>query len=53
VRLRKMMEEEGAAVFALARQMGVTPRRAAYVHALKRLAAAIEATVAGARKRPA
>ncbi len=53
VRLRKMMEEEGAAVFALARQMGVTPRRAAYVHALKRLVAAIEATSARALKRPA
>lgn len=47
-RLRKMMEEEGAAVFALAREMRITPRRAAYVHALKRLAAAIEAT--GARR---
>ncbi len=43
-RLRKMMEEEGTAVFALARERRVTPRRAAYMHALKRLAAAIEAT---------
>jgi len=50
-RLRKMMEEEGSSVFALAREMRITPRRAAYVHALKRLAAAIEATGARAHKR--
>lgn len=43
-RLREMMEREGSAVFELARERGVTPRRAAYMQALTRLAAAIEAT---------
>lgn len=52
-RLRTTMEREGTAVFALARELGVTPRRAAYVHALKRLAAAIEATDASVNKRGA
>jgi glutamate dehydrogenase (NADP+) len=43
-RLRRMMEEEGSAVLRLAREKGVSIRRAAYVHALARLAAAIDAT---------
>lgn len=42
-RLRSMMEREGDAVWALARERGITLRSAAYVHALSRLAGAIEA----------
>lgn len=42
-KLRQRMEEEGAAVWALVRDRGVTGRTAAYVHALRRLAEAIEA----------
>ena len=42
-RLRRMMEEAGGAVLDLSRQKGVSLRRAAYVLALDRLAAAIEA----------
>jgi glutamate dehydrogenase (NADP+) len=45
-RLRRMMEEEGSAVLRLSREKGVSMRRAAYVHALARLAAAIDATSA-------
>lgn len=43
-RLRKTMEEEGGAVLTLSREKGVSLRRAAYMHALRRIAAAIEAT---------
>jgi glutamate dehydrogenase (NADP+) len=42
-RLRQMMEQEGGAVFALAQEKGVSIRMAAYMHALARLAAAIDA----------
>lgn len=42
-RLKSMMEREGDAVWALAREKGITLRSAAYVHALSRLAGAIEA----------
>ena len=42
-RLKSMMEREGDAVWALARSKGVTLRSGAYVHALSRLAGAIEA----------
>jgi glutamate dehydrogenase (NADP+) len=42
-RLKTMMEQEGRAIWAQAQERGVTMRRAAYVHALKRLAGAIEA----------
>ena len=43
-RLRKTMEAEGDAVLALSREKRVSLRRAAYMHALKRISAAIEAT---------
>nr|WP_315986518.1 Glu/Leu/Phe/Val dehydrogenase [Microvirga sp. Mcv34] len=42
-RLKSMMEREGDAVWSLAREKGITLRSAAYVHALSRLAGAIEA----------
>jgi glutamate dehydrogenase (NADP+) len=42
-RLRRGMEEEGAAIWRLAAERGISLRRAAYVHALARLASAIEA----------
>jgi len=42
-RLRTMMEREGDAIWALAQDKGITLRSAAYVHALSRLASAIEA----------
>lgn len=42
-KLRHRMEQEGAAVWALVRERGITGRTAAYVHALRRLAEAIEA----------
>ena len=42
-RLKTMMEREGDAVWALARDRGISLRSAAYVHALSRLAGAIEA----------
>ena len=42
-RLRIIMEREGRAVWDVAREKGVTMRTAAYVHALGRLAEAIEA----------
>lgn len=42
-RLKAAMETEGRAVWDLATQRGVTVRNGAYMHALKRLAAAIEA----------
>jgi glutamate dehydrogenase (NADP+) len=42
-RLKAMMEREGDAIWALARDKGITLRSAAYVHALSRLAGAIEA----------
>jgi glutamate dehydrogenase (NADP+) len=42
-RLKSMMEREGDAVWALAQDKGITLRSAAYVHALSRLAGAIEA----------
>jgi glutamate dehydrogenase (NADP+) len=42
-RLKTMMEQEGRAIWAQGQERGVTMRRAAYVHALKRLAGAIEA----------
>jgi glutamate dehydrogenase (NADP+) len=42
-RLKSMMEREGDAIWALARDKGITLRSAAYVHALSRLAGAIEA----------
>jgi glutamate dehydrogenase (NADP+) len=38
-----MMEREGDAIWALAQDKGITLRSAAYVHALSRLAGAIEA----------
>jgi glutamate dehydrogenase (NADP+) len=42
-RLKTMMEREGDAIWALAQDKGITLRSAAYVHALSRLAGAIEA----------
>ncbi|HZH53912.1 MAG TPA: Glu/Leu/Phe/Val dehydrogenase [Microvirga sp.] len=42
-RLKAMMEREGDAVWTLAQDKGITLRSAAYVHALSRLAGAIEA----------
>jgi glutamate dehydrogenase (NADP+) len=42
-RLQTAMEREGDAIWRLARERGLTLRRAAYVHALARLASAIEA----------
>ncbi|MCO6389022.1 Glu/Leu/Phe/Val dehydrogenase [Aliihoeflea sp. 40Bstr573] len=42
-RLQTMMEREGRAVWEVGREKGVTLRTAAYVHALGRLAEAIEA----------
>ncbi len=42
-RLRSAMETEGRAVWNIATEHGVTVRNGAYMHALKRLAAAIEA----------
>jgi len=42
-RLKTMMEREGDAIWALAQDKGITLRSAAYVHALSRLASAIEA----------
>jgi glutamate dehydrogenase (NADP+) len=42
-RLRTIMEREGRAIWELAAGRGITMRTAAYVHALSRLAEAIEA----------
>ncbi|WP_192936528.1 Glu/Leu/Phe/Val family dehydrogenase [Sinorhizobium meliloti] len=42
-RLKTKMEQEGDAVWSLAQDKGITLRSAAYVHALTRLAEAIEA----------
>ncbi len=42
-RLRTLMEREGREVWSVSREKGVTMRTAAYVHALGRLAEAIEA----------
>jgi glutamate dehydrogenase (NADP+) len=42
-RLKKMMEREGRAVWDIAKDRGVSVRSAAYIHALGRLATAIEA----------
>ena len=42
-RLKSMMEREGNAIWDLAQGKGITLRSAAYVHALARLAGAIEA----------
>ncbi|MHA6641733.1 Glu/Leu/Phe/Val family dehydrogenase [Mesorhizobium sp. A623] len=42
-RLRTIMEREGRAVWDLSREKGISARTAAYVHALGRLAEAIEA----------
>lgn len=42
-RLKTMMEREGEAVWAIARDRGISLRSAAYVHALSRLANAIQA----------
>jgi glutamate dehydrogenase (NADP+) len=42
-RLRRSMEAEGAAIWRLASERRISLRRAAYVHALARLASAIEA----------
>jgi glutamate dehydrogenase (NADP+) len=42
-RLKAAMEQEGGAIWALAEERGISLRRAAYVHALARLAGAIEA----------
>ncbi|RVN99191.1 glutamate dehydrogenase, partial [Sinorhizobium meliloti] len=42
-RLKTRMEQEGDAVWTLAQEKGITLRSAAYVHALSRLAEAIEA----------
>ena len=42
-RLKSMMEREGDAIWDLAQGKGITLRSAAYVHALSRLAGAIEA----------
>jgi len=41
--LQTLMEREGRSVWNVSRQKGVTMRTAAYVHALGRLAEAIEA----------
>lgn len=43
VRLKSMMEREGDAIWTLSQDKGITLRSAAYVHALSRLAGAIEA----------
>ncbi|KQX38890.1 glutamate dehydrogenase [Devosia sp. Root436] len=42
-RLKKMMEREGRAVWAISQDRSVSVRSAAYIHALGRLATAIEA----------
>ncbi|MCW5720600.1 MAG: Glu/Leu/Phe/Val dehydrogenase [Devosia sp.] len=42
-RLKKMMEREGRAVWNIAKERDVSARSAAYIHALGRLATAIEA----------
>ena len=42
-RLKTIMEREGARVWEIAREKGVSARTAAYIHALSRLAKAIEA----------
>jgi glutamate dehydrogenase (NADP+) len=42
-KLRTIMEREGRAIWQLSVDRGTTPRTAAYVHALNRLAEAIEA----------
>lgn len=42
-RLRAIMEREGRAIWSVSREKGLTMRTAAYVHALGRLAEAIEA----------
>ena len=42
-RLLKMMEKEGRAVWTISRERGTSMRTAAYIHALSRLAGAIEA----------
>jgi glutamate dehydrogenase (NADP+) len=42
-RLKAIMETEGRAIWDLARRKSLSPRIAAYVHALSRLAGAIEA----------
>ncbi len=42
-RLRTIMEREGRAIWDLSREKGISARTAAYVHALGRLAEAIEA----------
>ncbi|MCO6416264.1 Glu/Leu/Phe/Val dehydrogenase [Siccirubricoccus sp. KC 17139] len=42
-RLKALMEREGSKVWAIARERQVSPRTAAYIHALSRLAGAIEA----------
>jgi glutamate dehydrogenase (NADP+) len=42
-RLRAVMEREGREVWNVSREKGVTMRTGAYVHALRRLAEAIEA----------
>ena len=42
-RLRTMMQREGRAIWDVAREKSITVRTAAYVHALRRLAEAIEA----------
>ena len=42
-RLRTIMEREGRAIWTLSREKGISVRTAAYVHALGRLAEAIEA----------
>ncbi|MBN9454034.1 MAG: Glu/Leu/Phe/Val dehydrogenase [Bosea sp.] len=42
-RLRTIMECEGRAIWSVAQEKGITMRTAAYVHALSRLAEAIEA----------
>jgi glutamate dehydrogenase (NADP+) len=42
-RLKQMMEREGEAVWKLAQERMISLRSAAYVHALSRLAGAIEA----------
>ncbi|MNY80354.1 Glutamate dehydrogenase [compost metagenome] len=42
-RLKKMMEREGRAVWSISQDRSVSMRSAAYIHALGRLATAIEA----------
>ncbi|HVK91517.1 glutamate dehydrogenase [Bosea thiooxidans] len=42
-RLREIMEREGRAIWTVAQEKGIAMRTAAYVHALSRLAEAIEA----------